>query len=620
MILQLLKEMSSQTKKRGGSIQKASAQSTSRSDTSSSSTTQTIYERQELETRTHRTPSAGAAVPEVGGSGLVGSPLTRHQEKEELKGLNTRLAHYIDTIRSQQEEIVVLRRKVETVNTQESHEATRLRDRYESEIANLRKALDEVSKDLAAATTERDALLADKDNSAQLERDVAALKKKVRDLEAQLKDARADLSRERDNKRDHDNQINALNDENKLLKTQNDTLKKELQRETVQRVDAENRLLSEKEELKFQKSLHEEQVRSLREQRTVEVTEVETRLHDDFNSKMVDQLDQLRAELEAVARETREELEHSYGSQMEDLQNLANRYANDARHVFDDLKEAQNRLKEVQGKTDRDQRDLRAQVAKLQAELNQKDADLQRLQQLLADRQAELQKTHHDLSSQLTEYQMLLDEKIQLDAELATYHALLKTEETRLNMQSPPFPSTPDSARRGTKRRLTSDSTQVTRTRFRNEASASGVVHIIEIDAEGQFVKLENKSNQDIVIGGWQLHMVSDDGSKSESRYTIHRNQTLRAHSSMTIWSANSNVVHEPPADIVMEGRWLMGDVTVVRLYDAENVEVARREMARSSSHDSPVLGPSGLPKRLRLIESDSEVVDGADQKNCVIM
>ena len=63
-------------------------------------------------------------------------------------------------------------------------------------------------------------------------------------------------------------------------------------------------------------------------------------------------------------------------------------------------------------------------------------------------------------------------------------------------MQSPPFPSTPDSARRGTKRRLTSDSTQVTRTRFRNEASASGVVHIIEIDAEGQFVKLENKSNQ----------------------------------------------------------------------------------------------------------------------------
>ena len=45
-------------------------------------------------------------------------------------------------------------------------------------------------------------------SSAQLERDVAALKKKVRDLEAQLKDARADLSRERDNKRDHDNQIN----------------------------------------------------------------------------------------------------------------------------------------------------------------------------------------------------------------------------------------------------------------------------------------------------------------------------------------------------------------------------------------------------------------------------
>ena len=127
-------------------------------------------------------------------------------------------------------------------------------------------------------------------------------------------------------------------------------------------------------------------------------------------------------------------------------------------------------------------------------------------------------------------------------------------------MKSPQFPSTPDSQRRGTKRRLDSS---FTRTRFRNEASATGEVHISEIDPEGQFVRLENKSAQvcvffspvcshttkwtiflltkefhivqDVVIGGWSLQMVSNNGASNETRYKIHSNQIIKAHATTTV-------------------------------------------------------------------------------------
>jgi hypothetical protein len=63
-----------------------------------------------------------------------------------------------------------------------------------------------------------------------------------------------------------------------------------------------------------------------------------------------------------------------------------------------------------------------------------------------------------------------------------------------------------------------------------------------------------------------------------------------------------------------MEGRWLVGDHTVVTLSTSEGVELARREMTRSSASDS-FLGPSGLPKRLRLINPNSSEVANGDQQ-----
>ncbi|OWA51528.1 putative Lamin-C [Hypsibius exemplaris] len=487
------------SKKRGGSNppktgQHAASSTTSR--TESSATSQTIYERQEVETRTQRTPgglllAASSAEVSSGTAGLAGSPLSRHQEKEEFKLLNNRFANYIDTIRAQQEEISVLRRKVETVSSKEVVENQKIKERYNLEIANLRRALDEVSRDLAAAIIERDSLRPERDARLLLDNEKKTLQKRSKDAEAALKDAKNQLAALRDQAKDHDNEIHGLTTENSSLKLQIENLKKDLSQETNLRVDAENRLQSEREKNALLEGIHNEEIVSLRNQRRTEITEVETRMGEEYQSKIVEQLNDLRADLEAVAHEMRLDLERSYQNQLEDSQDLANRYRDEARALLADLSAAQDRIKETQTRSEKQLQELRLQLQRLQAELNGKDDEVQRLQKLLADRQAELQNTHHELSRQIASYQELLDEKIHLDAELATYNALLRTEEERLNMKSPPFPSTPNSQRRGTKRRI---ATRTPARGFRNEASATGDIHISEIDAEGQFVRLENKS------------------------------------------------------------------------------------------------------------------------------
>ena len=210
----------------------------------------------------------------------------------------------------------IQQRKVETVSSKEVMENTKIKDRFNLEINNLRKALDEVSRDLAAAIIERDSLRPDRDaweffvfllfprpkNSLpprirqwlivfvhrrlELENEKKNLQRRLKDAEAALKEARAQLAGLKDLIKEHDHEVHvsfcpdflsffpvefalvkgkciqgvfqALSAENNSLKQQVDSLKKELSQETNQRVDAENRLQSEREKNALLEGIHSE--------------------------------------------------------------------------------------------------------------------------------------------------------------------------------------------------------------------------------------------------------------------------------------------------------------------------------------------------------------------------
>lgn len=76
------------------------------------------------------------------------------------------------------------------------------------------------------------------------------------------------------------------------------------------------------------------------------------------------------------------------------------------------------------------------QIERLDSQLRAKDEELARLRQLHSEEVArlseELRSLRDNYEAKIREYEELMDVKIQLDQEIATYRALLQEEETRL--------------------------------------------------------------------------------------------------------------------------------------------------------------------------------------------
>jgi len=109
-----------------------------------------------------------------------------------------------------------------------------------------------------------------------------------------------------------------------------------------------------------------------------------------------------------------------------------------------------------------------------------------------------------------------MDIKVSLDLEIAAYRKLLESEEARLKItpaagerEVSRSSSSRSSAQRLTpsrlgakrKRTLMEESHESSVSDYSVTGSTKGDVEIIEADPDGKFVKLHNKSNQDVPIG-----------------------------------------------------------------------------------------------------------------------
>lgn len=89
------------------------------------------------------------------------SRLSRMQEQEELQGLNDRLAAYIDRVRSLELENSRLCLQVKSTEEVVKREVNSVKTLYESELAELRKLLDDTAKEKARLQIEANKYKAD---------------------------------------------------------------------------------------------------------------------------------------------------------------------------------------------------------------------------------------------------------------------------------------------------------------------------------------------------------------------------------------------------------------------------------------------------------------------------
>lgn len=91
-------------------------------------------------------------------------------------------------------------------------------------------------------------------------------------------------------------------------------------------------------------------------------------------------------------------------------------------------------------------------------------------------------------------------------------------------------------------------------------------------------MKLYNKGNEEISIGGWQLQRVLNEGGPATT-YKFHRSVKIEPNATVTVWSSDSRANHEPPSNIVMkQQKWITGENTKTILLNSDGESVAHLE------------------------------------------
>ncbi|XP_025916410.1 lamin-L(III)-like [Apteryx rowi] len=536
--------------------------------------------------------SLGRAAAAAAASPLSPTRLSRLQEKEELRQLNDRLAAYIERVRALEADKAALQQRLAEQEAGSGRELGSLRLRYEAELADARRALDDIAIERAALQVELGKIGEEHrqlhGRNSKKEADLSLAQARVRDLDAQLNAKEADLATALSEKRSLENDLRELKDQVVTLKLSLDDTKKHLHSEMLRRVDLENQMKTLQEQMTFQKRLHEDELKETKRVHESRIAEIESGRQREFESKLSDALQGLRKQHEEQIQGYKEELERTFSAKMENAQLSAARNSDFANAAREELMETKLRVDTLTSQVNQYQSQntaLENRIRELQETLDY-DRDLHRRR--MAEKEKEMAQAQQQVQAQLEEYEHLLDVKLALDLEINAYRKMLEGEEQRLKLSPSPSSrgtatqATTSQGRRflhGKKRKMKESKMRGRSTGFKTvqHASSSGNVSIEEIDTEGKFVRLKNNSDEDQPLHGWVLRRRL--GSVSDATYRFPSRFTLQAGQIITIWGADAGV-SPGPSDLVWKSQsWGTGDTIGVTLITDDGEELAERKI-----------------------------------------
>ncbi|XP_036946593.1 keratin, type II cytoskeletal 8-like isoform X2 [Acanthopagrus latus] len=318
-------------------------------------------------------------------------PSGKSREKEDMVGLNDKFVRLIDKVKSLEDENKKLDTKLKILKEQED---------YDGKIDNIvRQIEDELQQQI-------DSLL----------RDQEKLQAELRKNQEEVEDTKKSYEDEFQKKADLENEF-VVN-------------KKDVDEGHLEAVDLALELEDLMGKLDFLRVGFDEEIKELESQ----VQNQTVILRDDSKRSLdLDEIiESVKKQYENMANRSRQEAEHWNQKKMDALVLHAGQREQDVRDLRRDISDVVRHIQRLKGDLEsliRKEESLKQDINEARAE---GDGNVEKARDDISQLKEALRRAKQDLAGQIRDHQELMNLKLALDIEIATYHKLLEGEERRM--------------------------------------------------------------------------------------------------------------------------------------------------------------------------------------------